>query len=654
MKPPLIFQTGTHRADGAGPAKNGHGADRRWRCLRRFVTMRKSGRNGRLLALVLAAAMALSGCGRQSDTAAAPGGGTTVRISMYNDIAYSAWRTYVEKQCPDLTIIWENNRNSTQNLIYQAKHGDMADIVTIRRFETDSAAELAPYLSDLGQADPELTASFAAGSLDGFTFDNKVCWYPAPGMMEGLYADTSLFAQYGCKIPGTLDELAAACRRFESLGIDGLSVEASAGYRAVLMLEGFNYSGYFAKEAGAAWLDDFLSSGTAVITEEGGARIAGTLRTMKQNSILKPEDLSVKSADALTAFDSGKCAMIMNGSDHLYSSKSGAACRFIPCLGETAADQVLYTYPIFSTAVSKKAESNPVKEEAVKRVLNAMYGAEAQAILAQGAEALLSYNDKIELPISDIYEPVSGLIAEKRCFIRFLNRNMFSAATAAVRAVLTGDPSDADLTEIFNDALGKPRDTTIVGTSNIQAGNQLGEDRPLERSAASVLAQTVQSATGADVVLIESNCAAAPIYKGGYTQDDLNAVIADEPLFEAELTGAQLSDLFDDAILGTTTYSYLNIEPIVDYPALSGMTAFLAANGQDNDLRLPDGSAPDPAARYRVVISRTIASALSYLQNENAASFASIPETLLSAFTAELSRGALPEPQPYFEVEALQ
>ena len=77
---------------------------------------------------------------------------------------------------------------------------------------------------------------------------------------------------------------------------------------------------------------------------------------------------------------------------------------------------------------------------------------------------------------------------------------------------------------------------------------------------------------------------------------------------DAELTGAQLSDLFDDAILGTTTYSYLNIEPIVDYPALSGMTAFLAANGQDNDLRLPDGSAPDPAARYRVVISRTIAS----------------------------------------------
>lgn len=98
---------------------------------------------------------------------------------MYNDIAYSAWRTYVEKQCPDITIIWENNRNSTQNLVYQAEHGDMVDIVTIRRFETDSAAELAPYLADLGQDNPTLTASFTVGTLDNFTCNDKICWYPA-------------------------------------------------------------------------------------------------------------------------------------------------------------------------------------------------------------------------------------------------------------------------------------------------------------------------------------------------------------------------------------------------------------------------------------------------------------------------------------------
>lgn len=103
-----------------------------------------AGRGTDILAVILAISLLLSGCGKLSGRGKKSGDGLTVRISMYNDIAYSAWRTYVEKQCPDLTIIWENNRNSTQSLIYEAKHGDMADIVTIRRFETDSAAELSP------------------------------------------------------------------------------------------------------------------------------------------------------------------------------------------------------------------------------------------------------------------------------------------------------------------------------------------------------------------------------------------------------------------------------------------------------------------------------------------------------------------------------
>ena len=613
-----------------------------------------AGRGAGILAVILAISLLLSGCGKLSGGNKTAGDGLTVRISMYNDIAYSAWRTYVEKQCPDLTIIWENNRNSTQNLIYQASHGDMADIVTIRRFETDSAAELAPYLADLGRDNPELAASFTEGVLDGFTFNGKICWYPAPGMMEGIYADTSLFDQYGVKVPQTLEELESACSRFEALGVDALSIEASAGFRGVLLLEGFNYAGYFTEGSGKTWLSGFLSGGSPALTEEGGSQLADTLREMKQAGVLEQEDLSTKAADSLTSFDSGKAAMIMNGSDHIYSSKSGAACRFIPCLGKTAADQILYTYPIFSTAVSGEAEKNPEKLAAVKQVLNVMYSGEAQQVLAQNADTLLSYNKGIKLPVGDIYASVSDLIAEKKYFIRFLNRNMFSASTAAVKAMLTGDPSDEEFTEIFNAEITKPKDTTVVGTSNLEAGNQLGEDHPLERSAASVLAQTVQSTTGADVVLIESKCASAPIYKGDYTQDDLNAVIADEPLYEAELTGEQLSDVFNDAILGTTTYAYLNIEPIVDYPALSGMTAFLAANGQDNTLRLPDGSAIDPSVRYHVVISQTIASALSYLQNESAGSFASIPDTLLSAFSGKLSLGALPEAQQYFEVEAPQ
>ncbi len=604
----------------------------------------------RILAAALAAALALSGCGGLAADGS-EGAGTTVRVSMYNDIAYSAWRTYVEKQCPDITIVWENNRNSTQNLIYQAKHGDMADIVTIRRFETDSAAALAPYLADLsGEA---LTDTFAEDTLSPFTVDGRVRWYPAPGMIEAVYANVSMFERYGVKIPETIGEMEDACRQFAAQGINGLSVNLSAGFRCTYLLEGFRYPTYFTRGAGREWLLSLLSGETVALPEEGGAALAGMLRELVDNSVLEAEDLTLSQADTLNAFDAEQSAMSVNGSDHVYSGRSGTSYQIIPCLGETADEQALYTYPIFSAAVSKTAAENPEKRAAVERLLEVMYSGEAQQILAQNADALISYNRDIDLPVSELYRSVADLIAEKKCLIRFLNRNMFSASALAVQEMLEDGLSDADFTATFNAALCRSADTTVIGTSRIAAGNQLGEDYPLERSAASVLAQTAQDATGADVALIEGKCAAAPIYKGDYTEDDLNAVIADEPLYEAELTGAQLSSVFDDAVLGTTTYTYLDIEPIVDYPALSGMTAYLAANGRDNELRLPDGSAIDPNADYRVAVSRTILSALTYLQNENAASFAPAPDTLLSAFRARLVSGELPEPQPYFEVEVL-
>lgn len=603
-----------------------------------------------VLAAVICAALTFSGCGLSPAAGGTDGEDTVIRISMYNDIAYSAWRTYVEEQCPDITFVWENNRNSTRNLIYQAEHGDMADIVTIRRFENDSAAELAPYLLDLGGA--PLTATFSSGALEPFTFGGKVCWYPAPGMIECLYANVSLFRRCGLQVPATVGQLEEVCRQFRELGIDGLSLDVSGSFRCTYLLEGFCRDVYFASAEGQAWLTSFLAGETTELPAAGGARVASRLRELCESGVLEAQDLTTAAADAMSAFDSEKAAMIPNGSDHTYTGKAGTDYTVIPCLGATEEDQILYTYPIFSAAVSKAVEEDAAKKAAVEQVLQVMYSSEAQQILADGTEALLSYNDGIELPVSGLYQSVSGLIADKRCFIRFLNRNMFAASAGAMRDIAENGASDTVFTEDFNQALSLPLDTTVIGTSAVEAGNQMGAERPLERAAASVIAQAAQAGTGADAALIEAKSAAAPIYKGDYTASDLNAVVADEKLYEAALTGAQLQDVFNDVILATTTYRYLDIEPVVDYPALAGLKAFLSADGTKSTLLLPDGKAPDPDAVYRVVVSQTILAALTYLRSENAAAFSPLEATLQSTFREALAAGTLQAPAPYFEVEA--
>jgi len=601
-------------------------------------------------ALAVLFSLLCAGCG--TGAASSSGKEMTIRISMYNDIAYSEWRTYVEKQFPDVAFIWENNRNSTQNLLYQAKHGDMADIVMIRRYESDSAAELAPYLMSLNKN--EQTSSFSEGMLDPFTFDGKVCWYPAPGMVESIYANASLFERSGIKIPETVSELETACTRFRELGIDGLSIEASLGYRSALMLEGFNYGGCFSTEEGKAWLKEFLSGRNTKLPEDVCSQMSSVLRELSDHCVLEKSDLELQTADALSSFDAEKCAMIISGSDNVFTGKTGTDYQVIPCLGRTKDDRVLFTYPVFSTAVSGEDEKNPERKAEVEKILKVMYSPEAQQVLASGADTLISYNTGIELPIGSLYQNLKDLIQEKKTFIRFLNRNMFSASSQAISDIVQDGASDGKVGEDFNSVLNQPADTTVIGKSNVQAGCQLGEVYPLEREAASVIAQSVQKSTGADAVLIEGKSAAGPIYTGNYTEDDLNAAVADEKLWEGSLTGAQLASVFDGSILATTTYRYKALEPLVDYPALAGVKAVLYANGTDNVLQKQDGTALDPAAVYDTVLSQTIYDALQYLGNKNIQSFGEIDLTLQKCVSSGLAAGNLPKPEKYFEMEAAE
>ena len=104
--------------------------------------------------------------------------------------------------------------------------------------------------------------------------------------------------------------------------------------------------------------------------------------------------------------------------------------------------------------------------------------------------------------------------------------------------------------------------------------------------------------TDADAVIIEAKDAAAPIYKGDYTASDLNAAVVDEKLYSAELSEAQMQNVFDAVMTATTTYGYNSQEPMVDYPALSGIKADLSIDGTENTLINLNGTALDQDRTY--------------------------------------------------------
>lgn len=569
---------------------------------------------------------------------------------MYNDIAYSSWRTYVEEQCTNVTFVWENNRNSTQNLIYQAKHGDMADLVSIRRYESDSAAQLAPYLMDL--SDNPLTNTFKTNALKSFTFNNKLCWYPAPGMMETLMANTTLFAKYGIAIPKTIKELETVCKKFYALGIDPLASDAGTGFRATYLMEGYNYARYFESGKGKKIIDQLLEGKDATLDNDGGTLIASLLRGFKDNHVIDVKDVANSEiSNANAAFDAGNAAIFTTGSDLKYYGKDGNVYQAIPCLGDNESEQRLYTYPIFNMAVSKEAGNDTKKVAAINRILKVMYSSKAQQILAEDADALISYNKQVSLPLGSNYQSLEKLIKNNQYFIRFLNRNTFNAALSGLKAVINDGVDNKNFIKLFNENIQADLDKHVIGSSDINAGNQMGEDYPLVRNAASTIAQCVEKVSKADAVLIDAKAAAAPIYQGDYTQSDLDAIVADNPIYEANINGNQLQQLFDDAILATTTYKYHTLEPLIDYPAIAGITAYLYTDGNKNALVSNKNKKLNPQKNYHVVICDTVKKALEYLHNRDVNNFKLMNITLSSCVKTQLSKNVLPQPVKYFVVK---
>src|SRR5574344_930698 len=151
-----------------------------------------------------------------------------VRVSMYNSSMFPAWRSYVEKACPNVHIQWEDNRNSCLNVLYMAKHGNIPDIIAIRRFESDSALLLEPYLTDLSSL--ELTQSFIPEYLEPYNHNGRQNWLPEPFLIEALYANVDLFKQCGVPLPKNFNSFISACRQFEKYNYTVCGLDCLQGW----------------------------------------------------------------------------------------------------------------------------------------------------------------------------------------------------------------------------------------------------------------------------------------------------------------------------------------------------------------------------------------------------------------------------------------
>lgn len=573
-------------------------------------------------------------------------GRTIVRVSMYNNSSYPEWRAYVEDQCPDVYIEWENNLNNVSNVLYRARHDDIPDIISIRRFESDTISDLNSELADL--SDLNITKTFETKYLTPYQDGKKQCWLPGPGTIDGIVANKDVFEKYNVTIPTDMDTFVSACKTLQENGVHAFDVDLAEPWSPTGMLEGFGMDAFFNSEEGNNWLEDFKSGKTASVDEAGFSRIYQVLKTLKDNGILTEDNLTSDAAASTTRFNTGQSAMARIDSSGLFSTSIERDCIMLPFYGASSDRNYLFTYPVFSLAMSKQAYSSHELKTACDEVLTAMLSEDAQKVLDSTSEGLISYNKNISLELSPAMDNIKPLIENERCFIRALNSNSFNANSLALSALIKDDASSEEFIDILNKNLFLHIDPVYIAFSSVHASCEVDENSICP--AASIIAETLSAETGSDCSIIDSDEAMAPIYMGKYRSSDVSAIVAASPAYTCTITGSQLKKLLQACIYYSTTFESRSIEPLIDYPALGGMTAVIEKNGVVDSILLNEKEITDDAG-YKVSVSGNIFNAMTTKNNSLCPALKMDDQNLLQIFSKYFSdNGSLPQPVEYFEV----
>ena len=175
-----------------------------------------------LVAGVLLATAVLSGCGQSKKEISKNDDHLTVYL--WENRLMKNIVPYIQEQFPDHDIEFIVGNNDTDLYSYFEEHGELPDIITVRRFSGTDAQDLQPYLMDFASYD--VVSRYYSYALQYYkNSKDEIQWLPICGIPQTIIANKTLFDQYGIKIPENYEEYAQACQQFYDNGIKPYSLD---------------------------------------------------------------------------------------------------------------------------------------------------------------------------------------------------------------------------------------------------------------------------------------------------------------------------------------------------------------------------------------------------------------------------------------------
>lgn len=469
-----------------------------------------------LLALVMILAV-LSGCQKPNS---AEGKKEKVVVALWGNDLLESYTRYLCDTFPEVDFEFVLAPNSTDYYRYRQAHGDLPDILSVRRFALKDAVLLKDYLYDLSNT--ELASTYYGTFLDSYTYDDgTVNWLPACAEVDSIIINKTLFEEHNVPLPTDYESFISACNAFEKIGIKGFVSDFASDYTCMEVLQGAS-AGQLLSMEGRQWRQKYESGAENQLSKEVWIPVFEKFFDLKERACLDAEDAAMDNREPKDLFIEGKAAMFRGtGSDVItFPGRGDDEVLMMPYFGDTEDDNWILTYPSFQIAAGKNGMDNPKREALILDIMTAMLNREGQNHISHGKN-MVPYNKNVPLELVPELENLQPYIDDNKMYIRLASNEMFSISKDVVQQILLGKlKTPEEALDAFNAELaGKVPEDQAVAHIDTAYSNEFTPEHG--NQAASAICNTFRAEMGVDLLFAHACYISGDIYAGDYTQKEL-------------------------------------------------------------------------------------------------------------------------------------
>lgn len=563
-----------------------------------------------------------AGCGRQ-----APKEKTVIKVLYSN--RFEQVEALVESAFDDIDLQVEIMPYSSEQL-RRLDRGVGPDLVITSQPDSSLVQK---YLLDI--SDTKASAAYDGTIMSSAKLEGKTYMIPLPGVYSGYVINETLFEQAGISLPANNTELVAALAALKEQGLgvgdDGVSFSITSDYNAAVGMfhVGYMVPDFLGTVAGVKWLADFkdqratftgvwersfaLSNALVAAGVMDPAAIA-----RQRNSVLCPQRLSNGTLAAAFGDSALYYQCVANNRKAVAEGTAQAyVYRMLPLLSDEGNEPWFLFSPSALLGVNRSIGEE--KQAACKRILDLLSTQEGQdallADLGAGMSCLTGYVPQAEL----IPNGVEAYIESGYIYNVLFPGKTVEYLGGCVRDVMAGKFTEEDalrtIDRLYLDGGDESvYDFTVIGAMGRDLLLENFNVRRGETALGNFIADCVAEASGAPIAVVNGGGIRASFYEGVVYGGDLAVVCPFEnQIIVMEMDGQTLWDMLENGV-STCTEAF----PGGRFLQVSGLQ-YAFDSGKPAGSRLvsvtmPDGTALDRSAAYRVAVTDYMAGSQTYAE----------------------------------------